>query len=303
MSESGPGTSVPAPGLAGVACALTCGLLAVARGQSSAWTPTASARVPLDRARRCRRPPARGGRVALDATAAPPTRSSRPSAEPASPTARGRRPPDRRPGPAGPELGDAGRGRADASRCCATRPCRPSGGRWLPLLTGYAVARALGRTSARLKWPNDVLDRRPQGLPASSLERVDTPAGPAGRGRDRASTSTRPPRSCPCRRPRRWRSPGTRSTGPTCCGDVLREPRTCARRLAPRRRRRSWQRLPRPDAPPSGTDVRVDLPGERERDRAWRPDVDDARPAGARHRRTAPSRSAPVMSCTCDPAQ
>ena len=51
---------------------------------------------------------------------------------------------------------------------------------WLPLLAGYAVARALRQlgVAATLKWPNDVLldDRKLAGI---LTERVDTPTGPA----------------------------------------------------------------------------------------------------------------------------
>ena len=53
---------------------------------------------------------------------------------------------------------------------------------WLPLLTGYAVARALraGGHDARLKWPNDVLlgpeERKVAGI---LVERIETPRGPA----------------------------------------------------------------------------------------------------------------------------
>lgn len=51
---------------------------------------------------------------------------------------------------------------------------------WLPLLTGYAVAKALraGGVEAGVKWPNDVLvgDRKVAGI---LVERIESPAGPA----------------------------------------------------------------------------------------------------------------------------
>lgn len=51
---------------------------------------------------------------------------------------------------------------------------------WLPLLTGYAVAKALAAADfgATLKWPNDVLlgDRKVAGI---LVERIETDAGPA----------------------------------------------------------------------------------------------------------------------------
>ncbi|HET7327373.1 MAG TPA: biotin--[acetyl-CoA-carboxylase] ligase [Nocardioidaceae bacterium] len=57
----------------------------------------------------------------------------------------------------------------------------PTSWPWLPLLTGVAVAEAVGRISdlaPQLKWPNDVLvdDRKLAGI---LLERVDTPGGAA----------------------------------------------------------------------------------------------------------------------------
>ena len=53
---------------------------------------------------------------------------------------------------------------------------------WLPLLTGYAVARSLRGHGhdARLKWPNDVLLGREERKVAGILvERIETPQGPA----------------------------------------------------------------------------------------------------------------------------
>ncbi|GAA4677693.1 biotin--[acetyl-CoA-carboxylase] ligase [Nocardioides nanhaiensis] len=51
---------------------------------------------------------------------------------------------------------------------------------WLPLMTGYAVAKALraGGVEAGVKWPNDVLvgDRKLAGI---LVERIETPQGPA----------------------------------------------------------------------------------------------------------------------------
>jgi BirA family biotin operon repressor/biotin-[acetyl-CoA-carboxylase] ligase len=89
----------------------------------------------------------------------------------------------------------AGRGRLDRTwqtppRAALTfsvllRP-RVSAGRWpwLPLLTGHALARVLGRAlagtgaTAGVKWPNDVLvdDAKVSGI---LVERVETPHGPA----------------------------------------------------------------------------------------------------------------------------
>lgn len=61
------------------------------------------------------------------------------------------------------------------------RPTVPAAGwPWLPLLTGYAVAKALraGGVEAGVKWPNDVLvgDRKVAGI---LVERIETPDGPA----------------------------------------------------------------------------------------------------------------------------
>jgi BirA family biotin operon repressor/biotin-[acetyl-CoA-carboxylase] ligase len=51
---------------------------------------------------------------------------------------------------------------------------------WLPLLTGYAAARALRQlgAAASLKWPNDVLLRERK-LGGILTERVESPTGPA----------------------------------------------------------------------------------------------------------------------------
>jgi len=85
----------------------------------------------------------------------------------------------------------AGRGRLDRSwetpaRAALTfsvllRPTAPTQSwPWLPLLAGYAVAKALRGTGfdASVKWPNDVLlgDRKVAGI---LVERVETPTGPA----------------------------------------------------------------------------------------------------------------------------
>ncbi|WP_284536563.1 biotin--[acetyl-CoA-carboxylase] ligase [Nocardioides sp. T2.26MG-1] len=85
----------------------------------------------------------------------------------------------------------AGRGRLDRSwetpaRSSLTfsllvRPTVPAADwPWLPLLTGYTVAKTLRAEgyAAGVKWPNDVLigDRKLVGI---LVERVETPAGPA----------------------------------------------------------------------------------------------------------------------------
>ncbi|MBS44822.1 MAG: biotin--[acetyl-CoA-carboxylase] ligase [Nocardioides sp.] len=85
----------------------------------------------------------------------------------------------------------AGRGRLDRTWVTAPgtsatfsmllRPTRPAETwPWLPLLTGYAVDKALKAVGldAGVKWPNDVLvgDLKIAGI---LLERVDTPDGPA----------------------------------------------------------------------------------------------------------------------------
>jgi len=85
----------------------------------------------------------------------------------------------------------SGRGRLDRSwetppRAALTfsvllRPrVAPTEWPWLPLMTGYAVARALREAgfAAGVKWPNDVLigDGKVAGI---LVERVDTPTGPA----------------------------------------------------------------------------------------------------------------------------
>jgi BirA family transcriptional regulator, biotin operon repressor / biotin---[acetyl-CoA-carboxylase] ligase len=85
----------------------------------------------------------------------------------------------------------AGRGRLDRTwetppRSALTfsvllRPTAPTHSwPWLPLLTGYAVAKALRAAGAEadVKWPNDVLlgERKVSGI---LVERVETPSGPA----------------------------------------------------------------------------------------------------------------------------
>lgn len=85
----------------------------------------------------------------------------------------------------------AGRGRLDRTwetppRTAVTfslllRPTAPTRSwPWLPLLTGYAVDKALKARGldAGVKWPNDVLigDRKVAGI---LVERIDTPDGPA----------------------------------------------------------------------------------------------------------------------------
>jgi BirA family biotin operon repressor/biotin-[acetyl-CoA-carboxylase] ligase len=89
----------------------------------------------------------------------------------------------------------AGRGRLDRTwetppRSALTfsvllRPTVPaSSWPWLPLLTGYAVGKALRAAGfdAVVKWPNDVLLRSSAGerkVAGILVERVDTPTGPA----------------------------------------------------------------------------------------------------------------------------
>jgi BirA family biotin operon repressor/biotin-[acetyl-CoA-carboxylase] ligase len=90
----------------------------------------------------------------------------------------------------------AGRGRLDRSwetpaRAALTfslllRPSAPTRSwPWLPLLTGYAVAKALRGAGfdASMKWPNDVLLATPDGaggkVAGILVERIDTDGGPA----------------------------------------------------------------------------------------------------------------------------
>ena len=100
----------------------------------------------------------------------------------------------------------AGRGRLDRTwqtpdRAALTfsvllRPAVPAARwPWLPLLTGYAVARALAADGhdARLKWPNDVLlgpdERKVAGI---LVERIETPQGPAAVAGVGLNVSTQP---------------------------------------------------------------------------------------------------------------
>ena len=126
-----------------------------------------AARPARSRSSRRRRPPTRWSPSA-PATARPRGWSWWPSTRPpagAGSTARGR--PRRAP--------------RSPSRCCSGRPCRSRRGRGCRCWPGYAVDKALEAAGfeASVKWPNDVLARRPQGGRDPGRAGRDADAGPA----------------------------------------------------------------------------------------------------------------------------
>ena len=101
---------------------------------------------------------------------------------------RRRRAPDRRPRPAGPHLGDAA-GSALTSRCVLRPTVPPARWPWLPLLTGYAVGKALAR--ARVRRRGEVAQRRAHRRAARSPASWSSGSRrPTARPRSSASAST-----------------------------------------------------------------------------------------------------------------
>ena len=280
---------MPSPGCVG--CALTGGLLALR--QSSARERHPSTRPPLDHGR-----PAGGRRPAVAGRCTP--RPARPTRSP-PPSPRGT-------GSWWPSTRRPGRGRLDREWVTPRRRRADVLGRLRPgrrhrVVAVAAAARRVRRRPTR--WaaiaPPEVAQRRAD-------RRAEGRRDPGRAGEHPAaavvsasgSTSTRPPTSCRCRPPRRWRWPGTRPTGPTLFGGCVRLATDVARPVAGHPQTRSWtqyrglQRHPRPRGPgrpPRGPTRRG--PGGRHR---------RARAAACSRPRTARSRSARAMSYTCDPA-
>ena len=216
------GTSVPSPG-----CALTPMASWSVDTSGSVRQSSAMSDSPAPAPTHRPRPAGRAGRLADRGGGGDPVdqrrgRRARPRRRGTGPRA-GHRAPDRRPRPARPRVGDAGPLVADVLGAAAPRRAAdlvvvaaPADRVRRPGRAGRPAARHRAEVAQRRARRRRRAGRRPQGRrhPGRAdrhRQRAD------GRGRGRASTSTRPSTSCRSRWPPRSRSrPASRSSAPAC---------------------------------------------------------------------------------------